>query len=158
MTKCLQLYISFFNFKNNAYNRKIISYMTQKEKDFLEAYNKCMKNIKRPVVMKVHEICRLVALSPAPRFYVSVEEALRQYRRYKRTGQIDFPRQSTRKMYMEIFRRYEEALEKCGASCFKFSIMNDILESQAPCFYMETSSAFKFYYRAMSHKRKSCRR
>ena len=128
--------------------------MNIKEKDFLEAYDKMLRTIKRPLVMKTSDICKRVAENPAPRFYVSVDEALRQYRIFKRTGTLAFPRQSTRRMYAEIFRRYEEALEKYGSCSFKFSIMSQVIQSQAPCFYLEPCTAFKFYYRAMYHKRK----
>lgn len=101
------------------------------------------------------ELCRLAASRPAPRFYVTVREAVLLYKKYK-NGTCCIRHEERKKMYSEIFARYENAMEKVSeANRRRLSkvIMGKILEQPAPSFYYNPISAAPLYYRFMSDKR-----
>lgn len=132
--------------------------MINKEDDFIKAYNKVCETIKGYMKSKTVEVCRKVATSPAPRFYISAEEALRHYSKWKKTGKLNFKKKSTEQMYLLIFKRYEAILERDGNLTFSYIAMSEALNSEAPCFYMNPDLAYLFYYKAMKHKRQRMKR
>lgn len=75
-----------------------------------------------------------------------------------RTGSIQVVSDITRSMYMCIFEKYRAALEANGGLDFKYSIMQDVLESPAPSFFISPTDAKGFYYRAMKYKRSLARK
>lgn len=101
------------------------------------------------------KLCAVVSTSEAPQFYITPKQALEKYNEYKRTGTIAHCGSSevTRSMYKAIFERYEVASANSRGLDFKYSIMQDVLESPAPSFYISPNTAFAFYYRAMAYKR-----
>lgn len=95
----------------------------------------------------------LVAGQAAPQFYITPKQALDQYNQYKRSGKLDTDNPLTAQMYHDIFERYEKLLATNPCD-YKYSIMQDVLESPAPSFYIKPSAATAFYYRAMAYKRR----
>lgn len=94
----------------------------------------------------------MVASMPAPRFYINSETASRQYNRYKK-GKSSIHEIEKRKMYAEIFARYEnkiDILRKSGQKCFKQDIWDSILLQEAPSFYYSGMSSVVAYYKAIA--------
>ena len=83
---------------------------------------------------------------------------MEKYNEYKRTHSVDVSSDITRQMYLCIFERYEREFNTRGETEFKYSIMQDVLESPAPSFYISPGAATFFYYRAMKYKRSLARK
>lgn len=154
------LLMSFFfcnfasNFKPHARSVKSERiYNSQlRQLHFIEAVNKLWKKTlsKHP---NVKRICEIASSSPAPKFYISPKRALSKYYEWKQTGSIKNVTELTNSMYELIFERYEEALKLNNGTDFKYSIMQDVLDSPAPSFYISPYSAYNFYCRSIRHKR-----
>jgi hypothetical protein len=128
--------------------------LEHRQKDFLAVYDKSVKElVSLNIAFRTKDVCKLVAQSKAPRFYVSLEEALYQYRLYVR-GKSDIRCIERRKMYAEIFSRYEQLMIASGGVAYQYDIMSAVLMQPAPSFYLSDSSAISFYYKAMKEKRK----
>ena len=98
----------------------------------------------------------MVAVQPAPRFYVDVASALIQYRDYKK-GRSHIRGVERRKMYAEIFCRFERrmnALIETGQVAIQTEVMKSVLEQEAPSFYYDGNSAVKMYYRELLRARR----
>lgn len=94
----------------------------------------------------------MVAAMPAPRFYINAETASRQYNRYKR-GVSNIHEVEKRKMYAEVFARYENKirlLKESGQRCSKLDIWESILLQEAPSFYYSGMSSVVAYYKALA--------
>lgn len=109
------------------------------------------------ITFKTTDICKVVAKTPAPCFYVSTEQALFQYWLYK-NGKSDIRNEVRRKMYAEIFVRFEDLMKRSGGSMYLYAAMEVILSQTAPCFYLNDSSAISFYYRAMEKKKEKSKK
>lgn len=98
----------------------------------------------------------MVAMMPAPRFYVDVVTAIQQYNRYK-NGCSCIHGTERKKMYAEIFCRFErkmELLKATGQRNMKIKTMESILTQEAPSFYCEGDYAAKMYYRIQLERRR----
>lgn len=98
----------------------------------------------------------MVAAQPAPRFYVDASSALHQYNCYKR-GCSRIHGVERRKMYAEIFSRFERKMKllvATGQVASKKTVMESILEQEAPSFYYDGDSAAKIYYKEMLKQRR----
>ena len=101
-------------------------------------------------------ICKIVAAGTAPRFYVYTHEAMWQYSQYQK-GLSKIHSDSKRRMYAEIFARYEHLMNIAKASgqrAFKTEIMTRVLEQEAPSFYYEPGVAPQMYYRYIRKRNK----
>ena len=101
----------------------------------------------------------MVAVMPAPRFYVNADEAMQQYYYYKK-GRSCIRGIERRKMYAEIFIRFErkmELLKATGQRAIKIDTMESILTQEAPSFYYSSKSAAVVFYRTQLEKRRSKR-
>lgn len=129
----------------------------QKQKDFARKFaeaDRCLRA--QGLNYNITTICRMVAAQPAPRFYVDVDAALHQYRDYK-NGRSHIREKERRKMYAEIFSRFERkmnALRATGQVAVQTEVMKSILEQEAPSFYYEGNSAAKVYYRELLRARR----
>lgn len=106
----------------------------------------------------MRKLCALAATSPAPRFYVTPRHALDQYSDYKRTGSVCRNSQMAQEMYKCIFDMYEKVLAENNGTEFKYSIMQNVLDSPAPSFFLSPSAAYAFYCNAMAYKRSLARK
>lgn len=126
----------------------------RKETDFLKEFDNVVKQLRSAdIEYKTNKVCSLVAQRPAPCFYVSIEQALYQYRLYKQ-GISNIRNSVRRRMYAEIFARFENILETTPTHKFQYEIMEMVLKQPAPCFYLDDYSALQFYYNAIKKRRK----
>lgn len=93
-----------------------------------------------------------MANQAAPRFYVSLEQALIQYGLYK-NGKSNICSVVRRQMYAEIFARVDSVIQLSRGIMPYYAAMEIVLEQQAPSFYLNDTSAVIFYYNACKHKR-----
>lgn len=104
------------------------------------------------------KLCAAAASSGAPQFYITPKQALEKYCEWKRTHTFSASSSETRQMYLCIFSKYEEAYKASKGMEFKYYLMQDVLDSPAPSFYISPSAAVAFYYRAMAYKRTLARK
>ena len=105
---------------------------------------------------KIEDVCRFAASMPAPRFYVSPAVALNKYRHYL-NGHCSIRYTSKRKMFAEIFMRYERLVNIAIASrqrIRKTELMERVLSQQAPSFYYEDKSMPAIYYYGLKQRKK----
>lgn len=132
--------------------------LERREEDFLAAYDKVVKTLNPTnIIINTTEICKIVAHNPAPCFYVSLEQALYQYRLYKQ-GRSNIKWIEKRKMYAEIFTRFEYLMELSGGKAYQYTVMEAVLNQEAPSFYLTDESAVYFYYNAMRKKKQKAKR
>lgn len=133
----------------------------QKEADFLAKVDELQRMaIAHDLVYKTTDICKMAAREPAKRFYIDAKTALEQYCKYRK-GESMIQKNECRKMYAEIFSRFERIMtikRVSGQKIVMHELMEEVLESEAPCFYYEEGSAVKMYYRFMSRKRERDRK
>lgn len=98
-------------------------------------------------------VCAQAALLPAPRFYITPKQALEQYRYYKKYGNLSSLNNLTRQMYLEIFDRFDNICK--NKKDFLYQCMQEVLNQQAPQFYINPDSAIAYYYRAINNQRKT---
>lgn len=129
----------------------------RKERDFLKAFDAVAKQYQvHGMTFKTVDICRMVANTAAPCFYVSLEQALLQYRLY-RQGKSNIQNLVRRQMFAEIFVRFENLMKESNGGLFMCDAMNTVLEQPAPCFYLNDTSSVLFYYKARRKKRNRLR-
>lgn len=130
-----------------AQKGKALSYL--KQRDFVNKVDEVHKMfIKQGLNYRLKDICSVVAASHAPRFYIEEEEALEKYHSYLR-GESAIRKENTRRMYAEIFSRYEHYMKIAHASgqiFKKYETMRRVLEQEAPSFYYDSNTALKTYY------------
>jgi hypothetical protein len=127
--------------------------LERKERDFLNSFDAVVRELRsQNVVFKTTDICKIVAKVSAPCFYVSLETALNQYWLYKR-GKSNIRDEERRKMFAEIFVRYENLMEQSAGSIYQYAAMELVLSQPAPSYYLADGSAVVFYYTARKKKR-----
>lgn len=128
--------------------------LEQKEKDFLSAYDETLRKYQRMgVPIDTRNLCKIVAKQAAPCFYVSLEQALFQYGLYK-NGKSNICSEVRRQMYAEIFSRVEKLIELSCGIMPRYTAMEIVLAQEAPCYYLNDVSSWRFYYKACENKRK----
>lgn len=139
-----------------VYNKNRRQLAWQKRRDFLNAFEACRLQAKRAgLQLNTIELCKMAALQPAPRFYLEAKRAMKMYNLYK-SGECCIRHEEKRKMFAEIFARYEKAMESVSENNkhrLSKTIMEKVLQQQAPSFYYDEDSAVKMYYRIMSDRR-----
>jgi hypothetical protein len=103
----------------------------------------------------VSDVCQLVANSHAPRFYITTEKALEQYRSYVH-GKSCVCNEEKRKMYAEIFSKFEYLMSFTKGDYTMYDIMEIVLAQPASSFYIK--DPVSYYYRAMRWKRYKARK
>lgn len=122
--------------------------------DKVDEVQRCLRE--QRLYYKIQDVCHLAANSPAPQFYVDAMTALRQYSFYQQ-GRSSIRSIATRKMYAEIFARYENIVNTLLASgqyVCKKEVMSRVLKQPAPSFYYEDGTALKMYYYILSKKKR----
>lgn len=112
--------------------------------------------IKQGLNYRIYDICKIACAMPAPQFYVDAKTALRNYCKY-RNGLSCIRSIEKRKMYAEIFSRYENmanVIISTGQTLRKTEVMESVLNQPAPSFYYDFESATKMYYYIMSRRRR----
>lgn len=87
-----------------------------------------------------------VAKSPAPRFYISYERARNMISLLERGKQIPISNKNAIAQIEELYRRYKQRV-KDRSKRYKYLILSEIIEEQAPSFYLEEESIRYYIYR-----------
>lgn len=112
---------------------------------------------------KIEDIFKRVEKHPAPRFYVTPENARRFIAIIAKNKKLQLVNEHKRKMYFDIYRLWRKDCAKKGikplrpGGSFKYfantsSITEDFLEQQAPSFYLDLETIKGIVYRELRHK------
>lgn len=129
-----------------------------KIRDFIAKVDEVQRCLnKQGLFYKIADVCKMAASMSAPRFYIDPITALKQYNKYIH-GNSNIHNDTRRKMYAEVFSRYEKKigiLKATGQIIRKIDAMESILNQQAPSFYYEDDSALKMYYYGLSKRKRT---
>lgn len=92
---------------------------------------------------------QIAAARPAKRFYVSVDEAVRQINNIKNGRGLRFKSEVKAEMYNDIYRMYVNEVVNGNDMEYKYDIIERIVTGSAPKFYINAQSAEKqirYYY------------
>lgn len=117
--------------------------------DLMAAYRRIA-----PTCWRQAQAWRLVAESPAPRFYISGDACARVLRRIRNegTGFLDDIRESKKRMYLELWVRFQRLCRNRDYMDISFIGLCDILVMQpAPEFYCSPGTVREVFHRTRNH-------
>lgn len=118
----------------------ILAFTRERNAALLEAYR---EQVKAARFVKLNEIGARIVSSPAPRFWVSEERAAAVVSAIMRGKPVlKSMRPTKREMFGEIYRRVV-ALKKQHPEWHLCELVHEVVNSPAPKFYMEVSSALE---------------
>jgi hypothetical protein len=85
-------------------------------------------------------LMRRIVSHPAKCFYVTAEEALKKYAKYKQTGELRCRNKECREKYLEVFSRFEQKMHEYY-DFRKLDVMYMVVSSPAPKFYIKHETA-----------------
>ena len=105
---------------------------------------------------KLAALCDIANNNGAPRYYVSARSVLDIYCTWKKTKVLPVMSESLKRMYLEIFDKYEKLIAGKKMHGYTLEYMDMILAQPASSFFIDNT--IKFYYRAYTYRRKLIRR
>lgn len=125
------------------YFGSIMDFTRERNEDLLRAYR---EQLAKADYIVMPEIFRLVAESPASRFWVSEERAAIVLSQMLAGKPLPKMRSNKREMFEEIFRRFKIlSNERPGKSIFELATI--IVNQPAPKFYLTARTAGELIYR-----------
>lgn len=126
-----------------------LDFKEDRDNDFLESYVSVIKryNGEAPY-QKRDTLLSETILSPAKRFYVSEEQALRIVSRMLRGHVVTFKNSLKKLMYEEILNRVKKELRNGEKSLTL--IISKVINQEAPRFYIDLKSARILYYKLLN--------
>lgn len=125
----------------------------KKAKDFTEAVFALMRERSMD---KMRDIIAAAAAGPAPRFYVSFENARRFVSLIIRGQKIPLVNKDKMAMYEELAKKYiarRKQLRKDGERYVNYTSLEEIIETPAPSFYTDAETLRCLFYQYMRLKR-----
>lgn len=121
----------------------------ERDDDLLRAYREALEEVD---YIRLDDVCEMVVNKPSKRFWVSEERAAEVVSKMMRGGDISDMMPQRRAMYKEIHKRVVRELRKKKRTLK--DVVFIVVNSPAPCFYLEPKSAKIMIWRAR-HKPKS---
>lgn len=97
----------------------------------------------------IDEVVRKARLTPAPRFFVTYENARRFVSLLVRKGEMPLLNENKLQMYKELYRRYMQRIQY-GRN--RFRILESIIEEPAPSFYLDVESFRGIIYKTLRRR------
>ncbi len=121
-----------------------------KMEDFIETVNAVKKEYRAAGrSIQNRRALQIAVLKPAKRFYISVEEAIRQINNIKRGKGLCFKSSVKAEMYGDIYKMYLNEVVNGDDIEYKYDLIERIITSPAPKFYINAKNAEKqirYYY------------
>ena len=93
--------------------------------------------------LTVHQVAEIIEKSPAPKFFCTLERARRVISLLDKGKEVDTSNPNKSEMFMAIHRKwveYRELHEKDGKKLRYTDHLQEVLNSEAPSFFMSHSS------------------
>lgn len=105
--------------------------------------------------VRLTEIAKTIAMSPCSRFWVSIERAEIVICNMDKGKPLENMIPSRKEMFQEIYRRYL-ILKKEKPSLTKREIIGEIINGQAPSFYLTPQSVITILHRVRKEDKQVC--
>ena len=127
-------------------------YLRQRDDALMKAYRDALRAADTAAPYNYPDICRRVADSPSPRFWVSEERAAAVIGAIENGKPLPPMRGARREMFAEIHRRYlKEKAADPGGTVFALAVK--IVNSPAPKFYLTPLTVGDFIQRIKKRRR-----
>lgn len=117
---------------------RFFEYREERNADILRAFKECISSAS--VNEGMSSIYRRIVSTPSKRFWVSEEQASKVISQMIRGIDIEYMSSNKKKMFYEIFHRVSKLQEE-NPETRLFLLIEEVVSSQAPCFYMTPESA-----------------
>lgn len=121
-----------------------------RDRDIIDAYFDSMKNVKctSPYVSR-DSIINDMMKKPAPRFYITYDSARKNVSLLCKGKKLPFTNRNKIRMYSDIYRLFlQQKADNKG-----YMILEDIITSPAPSFYIESFTMGDIVYKALKHRK-----
>ena len=118
-------------------------------RDLTEAFFKLLRQYPEK---KTDDIIKMVPLQKAPRFYVSFENARRRLSHIKKGTLVIKSNTNKIKLYAEIYKRWKATNGGNDYEKNSYACLHDIINSPAPCFYIDFETARGIIYKYLRKK------
>lgn len=130
----------------------MVSFSSERNGDLYEAYKRKRKELGEHVkYMTRRAVVQLTVESPAKKFYVTPETALKIINRVDKTGSPGKFKDVTQSKFIEIHTRYHEIRSK-NPLLSKYALADMVVNSEAPKFYLEWEAALSIIYEIEKQK------
>lgn len=119
-----------------------------KGEDIVNALYKAMSGNTGKKIFELFEIARKM---PAPRFYITFDKAMRFVSMLDRGLELPLKNENKKRMYQELYNRLKK---KRGDKKGCYTLLEEIITSPAPEFYMDAETFKQVFYKTIRSKRK----
>lgn len=119
-----------------------------KGEDVVNALYKAMSENPGKKILELFEIARKLE---APRFYVTFDQARRFISMLDRGLELPLKNENKKRMYEELYRRLKR---KRGDKKKCYQLLEEIITSPAPEFYMDVETFKQVFYKTIRSKKK----
>lgn len=127
-----------------------LEYQKERDLDLMEAYKKVLRHYgKRAPFIKKSLLMLQTSISPAKRFYVSDEQAVRIVTRLYNNKDVYIKSKEKVEMYEEILKRVRDTVEDYDPLSIT---IRRVIQNPAPRFYITPETARIILYRLMKNK------
>lgn len=119
-----------------------------KGKDVVNALYKAMSENPDKKVLELFDIARKME---APRFYVTFDQARRFVSMLDRGLELPLKSENKKRMYEELHRRLKK---KRGGKKKCYQLLEEIITSPAPEFYMDAETFKQVFYKTIRNKKR----
>lgn len=99
---------------------------------------------------KIGELFEIACKMPAPRFYVTFELARKYVSMLDRGLSLPLTNENKKRLYQELHRRLNR---KRGDKKGYYKLLEEIIASPAPCFYMDAETFKQVFYKTIRSKK-----
>ncbi len=123
----------------------VCEYTCQRDQQLCKEFR---RQLSEATFINLPEIFRKVALSPAPRYYVSEQRAFLVINQWRSTGEMPVNSRLRRKMFEEIAGK-ADSLMKRNPEMSLYDAVFDAVNSAATSFFLTPGSARTIIYKAL---------
>ena len=108
-------------------------------------------------LMSMRSVINMVINSSAERYYISLERAVEAVTLCEKGKINNVANKNTRKMYQSIYEKYlEKRKDVYFKWCYKYQVVDIVINSTAPSYFMDIENAMIVIYTALKNRRKKC--
>ena len=101
---------------------------------------------------EIRDIMKMVPSQKAPRFYVGFETARRHLSNLRRELEFHNAQPNKTNLYAELYRRWKAINGGNDYEKNSYACLHDIINSPAPCFYIDYETARSIIYKYLRKK------
>ena len=108
-------------------------------------------------LMSMRSVINMVINSSAEKYYISLERAVEAVTICEKGKIHSVTNKNTRKMYQSIYEKYLEKRKDVDLKwCYKYQVVDIVINSTAPSYFMDIENAMIVIYTALKNRRKKC--